>query len=91
MDDATVESALAGFLAKLNSIPEHFGQTFTYDQGRDISRHQKLAAATGVNVYLFGVCDEHKRELAMLHRRWEKASRGRLAEAGFKPTSADAV
>jgi transposase, IS30 family len=56
MDDATAESALAGFSAKLNSIPEHLRQSFTYDQGRELSRHQELAAATGVHVYF---CDPH--------------------------------
>jgi IS30 family transposase len=49
MHDATAESALAGFSAKLNSIPEHLRQSFTYDQGRELSRHQELAAQTGVN------------------------------------------
>jgi IS30 family transposase len=33
MDNATAESALAGFSAKLNSIPEHLRHSFTYDQG----------------------------------------------------------
>jgi len=56
MHDATAESALAGFSAKLNSIPEHLRQSFTYDQGRELSRHQELAAQTGVNVYF---CDPH--------------------------------
>ncbi|AME28299.1 IS30 family transposase [Burkholderia sp. PAMC 26561] len=56
MDDATAESALAGFSAKLNSIPEHLRHSFTYDQGRELSRHQELAAQTGVNVYF---CDPH--------------------------------
>jgi IS30 family transposase len=56
MDDATAESALAGFSAKLNSIPEQLRHSFTYDQGRELSRHQELAAATGVHVYF---CDPH--------------------------------
>src|SRR5487761_1822973 len=37
-----------------------------------------------------GVCHEHERELVMLYRRWEKASRSRLAGAGFKPPGAAA-
>jgi hypothetical protein len=48
--NATAESALAGFSAKLNSIPEHLRHSFTYDQGREVSRHQELAAANGVHV-----------------------------------------
>ncbi len=31
-------------------------QTFTYDQGKEMSRHQELTAATGVRVYF---CDPH--------------------------------
>ena len=56
MDDATAASALAGFSAKLNSIPEPLRHSFTYDQGKELTRHQELAAATGVRVYF---CDPH--------------------------------
>ena len=56
MDDATAASALAGFSAKLNSIAAPLRQSFTYDQGKEMSRHQELATATGVRVYF---CDPH--------------------------------
>src|SRR5471030_1684029 len=56
MEDATAASALAGFSAKLNSIVAPLRQSFTYDQGKEMSRHQELTAATGVNVYF---CDPH--------------------------------
>jgi transposase, IS30 family len=56
MDDATAASALAGFSAKLNSIAAPLRQSFTYDQGKEMSRHQELTAATGVKVYF---CDPH--------------------------------
>jgi transposase, IS30 family len=56
MDDATAASALAGFAAKLNSITAPMRQSLTYDQGREMSRHQALAAATGVKGYF---CDPH--------------------------------
>lgn len=36
------------------------------------------------------VCHEHERKLVMLYRRWETASRSRLAGAGFKPSGAAA-
>ena len=36
------------------------------------------------------VCHEHEHELVMLYRRWELASRSRLAGAGFKPPGAAA-
>ena len=56
MDDATAASALAGFSAKLNSIPTPMRQSFTYDQGKEMSRHVELTAQTGVKVYF---CDPH--------------------------------
>jgi IS30 family transposase len=55
VEDATAASVLAGFSAKLNSIVAPLRQSFTYDQGKEMSRHQELAAATGVNVYFCGV------------------------------------
>jgi IS30 family transposase len=56
MEDATAASALAGFSAKLNSIVAPLRQSFTYDQGKEMSRHKELTATTGVNVYF---CDPH--------------------------------
>jgi IS30 family transposase len=56
MEDATAASALAGFTAKLNSITAPLRQSFTYDQGKEMTRHQELSAATGVRVYF---CDPH--------------------------------
>ena len=56
MEDATAESALVGFSAKLNSIVAPLRQSFTYDQGKEMSRHKELARATGVNIYF---CDPH--------------------------------
>ncbi len=57
MPDATAASALAAFTTKLRSIAEPIlRQTLTYDQGKEMSRHQELTANTGVNVYF---CDPH--------------------------------
>jgi transposase, IS30 family len=56
MSDATAESALAGFTAKLRSIAEPLRKSLTYDQGKEMSRHAELSAATGVRVYF---CDPH--------------------------------
>ena len=56
MADTTVASGLAGFTAKLNSIAAPMPQSFTYDQGKEMSRHKELAAQTGVKVYF---CDPH--------------------------------
>jgi len=56
MEDATAASALAGFTEKLNSIAAPLRQSFTYDQGKEMTRHRELTAATGVKVYF---CDPH--------------------------------
>ena len=56
MPDATAESALLAFTAKLNQIAAPMRQTLTYDQGREMARHQELTQQTGVKVYF---CDPH--------------------------------
>ena len=48
MQDATAASALSGFAAKLNSIAPPMRQSFAYDQGKEMSRHQQLANNTVV-------------------------------------------
>ncbi len=54
MDDATAASALAGFSAKLNSIAAPMRHSMTYDQGREMTRHQDLTAQICAKVYF---CD----------------------------------
>lgn len=56
MDDVTAASALAGFAAKLNAIPEPMRQSLTDDHGTEMARHAKLTAQTCVKVYF---CDPH--------------------------------
>ena len=56
MDDATAESALKAFSAKLNAIAAPLRQTLTYDQGRELACHRSLTERTGVKVYF---CDPH--------------------------------
>lgn len=56
MPDATAESALAGFTAKLHQIVAPLRQTLTYDQGREMACHRELARNTNMRVYF---CDPH--------------------------------
>ena len=56
MPDATAESALADFTAKLNEVAARTRQTLTYDQGKEMARHRELAKATEVRVYF---CNPH--------------------------------
>ena len=56
MPDGTAQSALDGFSEALSAIPAELRKTFTYDQGREMSKHAQLAERTGVAVYF---CDPH--------------------------------
>ena len=47
MPDATAESALAAFTAKLNQITQPLRQSLTYDQGREMACHRELARNRG--------------------------------------------
>src|SRR6516164_9641683 len=51
MEGATAEAALAGFTCILNRVHMPMRKTLTYDQGKEMSRHQDLTALTGVTVY----------------------------------------
>jgi IS30 family transposase len=51
MDDASAESALSGFSHVLNRIEAQTRLSMTYDQGREMTAHQRLTEATGVKVY----------------------------------------
>jgi IS30 family transposase len=50
MFDGTAQSALAGFSEALSAIPPELHKTFTYNQGREMSKHAKLTERTGVVV-----------------------------------------
>lgn len=56
MFDGTAQSALDGFSEALSAIPPELRKTFTYDQGREMSKHAQLTERTGVAVYF---CDPH--------------------------------
>jgi transposase, IS30 family len=51
MENATAEAALSGFSHVLNRIEAQTRLSLTYDQGKEMTTHQQLTAATGVRVY----------------------------------------
>jgi len=51
MKDASAQSALSGFSHVLNRIEAQKRLSMTYDQGREMTEHQRLTEATGVRVY----------------------------------------
>jgi IS30 family transposase len=54
LDGATAEDILHGFKRRLQSIPESLRKTMTYDQGREMSKHQTLSAELNMDIYF---CD----------------------------------
>ena len=51
MEGGTAQAALEGFTEALNRVHEPMRKTLTYDQGKEMSRHQALTERTGVKVY----------------------------------------
>ena len=51
VEDATAEEVLEGFTRRLRTLPKAFRQTLTYDQGREMARHQELERRTGIRVF----------------------------------------
>jgi len=51
MDDASAEAAEKGFGFVLNRVDAQKRLSMTYDQGREMACHEKLAEATGIKVY----------------------------------------
>jgi IS30 family transposase len=51
IDTASANAAIAGFSTVLNRIDEQRRLSMTYDQGTEMSQHERLSAITGVKVY----------------------------------------
>jgi len=55
-DDHGAEATLAALCEILGRIPEPLRRTLTWDQGREMARHQELAELCGIDIYF---CDPH--------------------------------
>lgn len=51
LDGATADDILHGFKRRLRCIPESLRKTMTYDQGREMSKHQALSAALNMDIF----------------------------------------
>lgn len=51
VDGSTAEAALEGFSITFGAIPPEQRKTLTYDQGKEMARHQELAERTGLKIY----------------------------------------
>ena len=49
-------STYQGFRRKLATVPLHWRQTLTYDQGSEMAEHERLTETLGIQVYF---CDPH--------------------------------
>lgn len=51
MTAATAQAAVEGFTQALNRVHEPMRKTLTYDQGKEMSQHKRLAEKTGITIY----------------------------------------
>jgi transposase, IS30 family len=51
VDGVDAESVLDGFTRRMRTLPADLRQTLTYDQGREMARHQELAKRLHLRVY----------------------------------------
>ena len=51
MDGIDAEAALTGFTRRLRNLPAGVRKTLTYDQGKEMARHQELAQRLKIRVY----------------------------------------
>ena len=51
VDDASAEAVLEGFTRRLRTLPKALRKTLTYDQGREMARHEELENRTHLLVY----------------------------------------
>ena len=56
IDGSTAEAALDAYSAAFAPLPQELRKTLTYDQGKEMAEHKKLAEATGIRIYF---CDPH--------------------------------
>jgi transposase, IS30 family len=54
--DATTERVIAALKERIADLPRHLARSLTWDQGKELSAHQRFSAQTGVDVYF---CDPH--------------------------------
>ena len=51
LSDSSAESVLEAFTAKFRHVPPSVRKTLTYDQGREMAKHEELARRLKINVY----------------------------------------
>ncbi len=54
--DRTTEQVTGALKAQIVRLPEHLARSLTWDQGVEMSAHQRFTSDTGIQVYF---CDPH--------------------------------
>jgi IS30 family transposase len=54
VDDSSAEAVLEGFTRRLRTLPKALRKTLTYDQGKEMVRHEELENRTQLCVYCAG-------------------------------------
>jgi IS30 family transposase len=52
----TTEHVVDALITRIGALPDHLVRSLTWDQGRELAAHQRLADTTGMQVYF---CDPH--------------------------------
>lgn len=54
--DQRAETVRDALIERVKTLPEHLWRSLTWDQGREMARHQEFSEITGIDVYF---CDPH--------------------------------
>jgi len=54
--DHTAATVSAAMIRAMNTLPEQLRRSVTWDQGREMAKHQQITMATGMPIYF---CDPH--------------------------------
>jgi IS30 family transposase len=54
--DATTERVIDALKQRIRDLPRHLARSLTWDQGKELSAHERFSTQTGVDVYF---CDPH--------------------------------
>ncbi len=86
LDDTTAPEVREAFQRRLKRIPEPLRKSLTYDQGKEMAEHEKLARNLKINVYFAdphspwqrGICKNTK--IKVLHLELECATKYHISQ-----------